>query len=180
MKIKEVVLDACCVINIFATGQSEEIFGVLPYQFFITRFVVEQEALRLRSPDNDLSKEEAILFNGCVTSGLLTILPEPTEVELAEFVRFSTVLDDGEAWTYAVALTQDFAVATDDRKAIRVLNRWAPKVSVVQTSELLYDWAQATRAPDAQLRVALAAVRDRARFIPRKGAPNAEWWRSHL
>lgn len=180
MTIKKTVLDACCVINVFATGRAEELFRVLPYRFFITRFVAEEEALRLRSPHGDSSQDEAILFDDCVESGLLTILPDPTQKELSEFVRFSTALDDGEAWTCAVAVTQGYAVASDDRKAIRVLSEWAPGVPIVQTPELLYEWAEATSATNARLGAALAAIRDRARFIPRKGAPRAEWWRSHL
>jgi hypothetical protein len=180
MMDQEIVLDACCIINIFAMNRADEFFSALSSHFFITRFVAEEEALRLRSPHGSSSKEETIQLENYAESGLLTILPDPTPEELSEFIRFSTALDDGEAWTCAAAVTRGYVVATDDRKAIRVLGEWAPEVSVVQTPELLYEWAQATEAPPAHLRATLAAIRDRARFIPRKGSPKAEWWRSCL
>lgn len=78
----------------------------------------------------------------------------------------------------AVAVHRGAVVATDDRKALRVLGREAPQVPTLQTPELLYEWARLAKPPKRHIADALHAVRDRARFYPRRDAPRSEWWAS--
>ncbi len=100
--------------------------------------------------------------------------------EKAAFTRFAIELDDGEASVCALAVHHDGGVATDDRKALRVLAAADLKGPALQTPELLFEWARRERIPEHQLREVLRAVRDRASFIPHKSAPHFLWWNGFI
>lgn len=156
------LLDACCLINLFVTGRCEEILSVLPYRLATSGLVAAREVL---STGAALTSTENLALLDLVSEG-----------ELTGFVHFATMLDDGEASICALAVSRKAGVATDDRKAIRLLSQEYPLVSVVQTPELLYEWARAAKPAERVIREALHAVRDRARFYPRQDAPRFEWW----
>ena len=42
---ERVFLDACCLINLFASGRAEEILAGLPHRFAVARYVVEDDTL---------------------------------------------------------------------------------------------------------------------------------------
>src|SRR5947209_14313438 len=95
---------------------------------------------------------------------------------MGDFVRFALELDDGEASVCALAIAHRGYLATDDRKALRVFRREVPQALLVQTPELLYEWARLSKAADAEIRRVLIAVRRQARFYPRRDAPRSDWW----
>ena len=181
-KETRVLLDACCLINLLATGRIAEILDALPYRFGVSELVAEKEVLGLapsQEAAGDPSPTPRDLLASLVRADLLEVLALRTAEEASAFVRFATALDDGEASVCALAVVEGAAIATDDRKAIRLLGEWAPEVRVIQTPELLFEWAIATNQQSAEIRRVLTAVRERARFVPRKGSPGAEWWRSN-
>lgn len=165
------LLDTCCLINLFATGRLEEILSVLPYDLATSRFVAVNEVLSIAATDPAASRLED--FEN------LALLEMVSEGEMADFVRFAAELDDGEASICALAVSRKAIVATDDRKAIRVLNRAHPWVPIVQTPELLYEWAHLSKPSKRDVMDVLGAVRTRARFYPRADAPRFEWWAAH-
>ena len=70
-------------------------------------------------------------------------------------------------------------LATDDKKAIRILGRRLPESSIVRTSKLLKDWAD-QGIPADQVREALRNVEHRASFRPPRNDPLWEWWNRTL
>lgn len=123
-----VFLDACCLINLFATGRAEEILQALPHRFAVARFVVEEEILEIDAEEGtEASASESgrvslhPLLADLVEKGGLEKLDITSEEEEPELVRFTAELDDGEAHTCALATVRAARVATDDKKAIRVL-----------------------------------------------------------
>ena len=46
------LLDASCLLNLYATGRLREIAEVLPYQLCVAGYVAEQEALFVRRARN--------------------------------------------------------------------------------------------------------------------------------
>ncbi len=177
------LLDACCIINLFATGRIEEILALLPYRFATSRLVATQEVLSIAridaSPDGALEREilpPARLEN----LGDLALLEIQTAEEKADFIRFAEEIDDGEASVCALALSHRGSVATDDRRALRMLDRIAPRVPTVQTPEVLYEWARLACPAEPTLKNMLLAVRVRARFFPRRDAPRFEWWNRYV
>lgn len=176
------LLDACCLINLLATGRIEEILSTLPYRFATSRLVATTEILTIvRDVEPDAPLEREVIFPAQLEAMEdLTLLDLVTDEEIADFVRFAVELDDGEASVCASAIAHQGAVATDDRKALRVLGRVAPRVPTVQTPELFYTWARVSRANEREIGEVLRAVRNRGQFHPRRDAPCFEWWDSHF
>lgn len=174
------LLDACCLLNLLATDRMEDILDRLPYEFATSRLVLNREVLTLArtgSPEAPLVRE-VISPERLERSASLTVLDLATEAEMNELVRLTAEMDDGEASVCALAVSRGGAVATDDRKALRVLDRRFPQIPTIQTPELLREWAHLAQVPHGEIVSILRAVQRRARFFPRRGAPRFEWWNS--
>lgn len=184
-----VFLDACCLINLFATGRAEEILQALPQRFAVARYVAEHEVLEIDSnaAEEDNEGRRVSLsprISELVGKRLMTTLAVSSGDEQRELVHFAVHLDDGEAHTCALAITSGAQVATDDKKAIRVLRAaWRDSASeredlepVLRTSELLFGWADRDRVPEHDLAVIVRAVARRATFLPPKSDPHFDRW----
>jgi hypothetical protein len=176
-----ILLDACCLINLFASGGIEAVLQALPYRFATSRLVAEEEVLAIGSVAGTAGRmqREVVSPRALARRDLLTILPITSEREQAAFVRFALDLDDGEASVCALATVHGGGVATDDRKALRILEQVAPEIPVLQTPELVYEWASRSRAPTEEIRAVLGSIRTRGRFHPRREAPHADWWNGY-
>lgn len=173
-------VDACTWINLIATGQIREIVRAVPFQFAASHYVAVNEVLTVHAEQGSSGETQRFDLLDLQRSGDIKVFEVETRVEVVEFVRFAAELDDGEATTCALAVSREGGVATDDRKALRVLARLAPEVPVHQTPELLQRWASFVGASENEIRRVLTAVRDRGRFYPRGDAPGFAWWRSFL
>jgi hypothetical protein len=174
------LLDACCIINLFATGYFEEILHRLPCEFAASRLIARNEVLRLSAAAGAQLESQAIPPARLGGSKEIGILDLRDEEEIAWFVRFAADLDDGEASVCALAVMRGGAVASDDRKVLGLLRRITPQVPTIQTPELLWEWARLSQVPDDLIGTVLRSVRDRARFVPRRSAPHFAWWAQFL
>ena len=172
-----IILDACCLLNLYASRQIEAILRAIPERFAAAE-AAAAEALYVRcgGGGKDADKREPIDLQPLIHTGLLDILSLETEVEEASFVRFAAELDDGEAMTCALAVHREADVATDDRKAIRVLNSVATHVRVHTTVGLLKWWAEIEQPAEATLKRVLTNVRERGNFVPGRHDPLLPWW----
>jgi len=174
-----VFLDACCLINLFATGRAEEILETLPYRFAVARYVAEEEVLEIATQDEAAGSEAdetrvALhpLIAALADHGALALIDVSSREEQRQLVHHALDLDDGEAHTCALAVVRGATVATDDRKAIRIL-RPHP---CIRTSELLFEWSEAQRIAEADLAQILHAIARRASFLPPKDDPHFKRW----
>jgi predicted nucleic acid-binding protein len=171
-------LDACCLINLVATDQIEKILGALPHDCATSRLVVSTEVISVgQSAATSAAMERETLAPSYLESlEALRILDLSSKGDLARFIQFAAELDDGEASVCALAVTHGGAVATDDRKTLRLLERKHPQVAVVQTPELLYAWAELAGLRDQEMGKVLRSVYQRGRFYPRRDVPRFDWW----
>jgi len=187
-----IFLDACCLINLFATGRAEEILAALPHRFAVARYVVEEEILEIGVEEADevaASEDEREslhpLLAELVGKGTLEKHDVASPEEEAELVRFAAELDDGEAHTCALALVRGARVATDDRKAIRVFgSAWKRQGRegdpVLRTSELLFAWARGHGLGDPEIGPIVRAIARRASFFPPRDDPHFDRWMALL
>ena len=110
-----------------------------------------------------------------VRLGLVLVVRLQKPEEIITFVDFAALVDDGEAVTGALALHRGYSLATDDRKARRVLRERAPTVSQVSTLELLKEWADIGAVPVIELRAAMNLIQQSASFLP-GGRESLYWW----
>ena len=174
------LLDASCLLNLFAIGHLREIVVVLPYQLWVADYVAEQEALYVRRPGPTDARDvqEPVDLAPLLEEGLIQLMSLNHPEEEATLVNLAAHLDDGEAITGALALHRDCSIATDDRKARRVLGQYAPSVQLVSTLELLKLWAEEALVPKDELRAAMADMQSGASYTPGARDPLYDWWRS--
>lgn len=170
------MIDACCLINLYATGRALDLLQSFEAGLFIPD-LIRGESLFIRRPDDEDHTKlvpEPIDLSAALAGGWLHECRCENEVESEEFVRFATVVDDGEAICLALAKCRGWAVTTDDRKAIRVAHEEG--IATVTTPELVKHWADLLRAKDEDTAAAIRNIERFARFRPRRGAPLADWW----
>ena len=112
----------------------------------------------------------------------MTSIGVTTPDEQRELIRFAVDLDDGEARTCALAMTRNARVATDDKKAIRVLRAAVGEEAgsdddpCLRTSELLFDWAEREQVPEADLVQIVRSIARNATFLPPRSDPHFDRW----
>lgn len=187
-----VFLDASCVINLLASGVAEEVLAAVPARFAVAQLVAEDEVLFVAGEDDDKpvgdegdegSGESAgvgperLDLTPLVEQGRLQVMELGTNEEHETFVELALQLDDGEAMTAALAIHRGGEVATDDRKAIRLLDARSPPVRLRRTSSLLGMWVRRRTVPEEWVRDVLRRIQRRASFTPPRDDPEVEWWR---
>ena len=177
---ESLLLDANCLLNLYATGRLREITVALPYQLWVADYVVEHEALFIRRPDSTDAKDvqESVDLTPLFKEGLIQLMCLNHPAEESTYVDLAAHLDDGEAITGALALHRDCSIATDDRKARHVLSQYAPSVELVSTLDLLKLWAEEVQIPCDELGAAMAEMQSCASYFPGARDPLYEWWRS--
>lgn len=170
----DAIVDACCFINLYATGELRGFLTEFAWSWHIPQAALA-EALYIRVPGVDgEDQREPIDSETCIEAGLLV----PVDVENVEeaelYVGLASDLDDGEAMALAIAKRRGWTLATDDRKA----KRFAGDIGVpaVTTPELMQHWAHAGKMPSARLKALLSNIESRARFTPAEDAPGYDWW----
>lgn len=175
-----VVLDACVVLNLYATGLMGEIVAGLARPVAVTAFTAEKEALwvGVECAGGAGQDAERVDLGPLIRRGSLDIVLVESDDEADRFLRLAGVVDEGEAMAAAIAISRGFAVATDDRKAIAVLSATAPSTALIRTSGIVRRWAEHERVSPALLADVLQRVSRRARFLPGPSDPLSAWWRS--
>ena len=122
--------------------------------------------------------QEPVDLTSLLEEGLIQLMRLEHPAEEISFIDLAANLDDGEAVTGALAFRRGWSVATDDRKARRVLGQLNPPVELVSTLELLKLWAEETRVPRDEPGAAMAEMQSSASYRPGARDPLYEWWRS--
>ena len=176
--VEFIVLDASCLLNLYATWRLRDIASVLPCRLAIADYVATEEALFVWQMVDETEERVRVDLNPLINEGLIEVMDLENSRETATFVDFAAQIDDGEAYTCALALHRGWAVATDDRKARRVFTEATEDIVLFSTSELLKTWADDTSIPTEELRDALRSIQAGASYIPSRRDPLYEWWHS--
>lgn len=170
------IVDSCCVINLYATGNILTIIPPLRLRLHVPKKVLE-ESLYVRQPDSaDAGKlvQQTVDLTPAILAGLLHRCDLEGEEELNLFVELALKLDDGEAECLAIAKVRGWTLATDDRKGWREAS--ALGVQVITTPELVKRWADATKADAEAVAKVVQDIQEYARFVPHKSMPLYSWW----
>lgn len=172
--MSDAIIDACCFINLYASGEMAHFFEASRWSWYVPRAVL-RECLFIRVQSSEGADErEAVQSQGHVDSGLIVPVDIESAKEAELYVRLAADLDDGEAMALAIAHYRGWVLATDDRKARRIARDWA--VETVTTPELMREWQRVARLPASHVRTLLANIESRGRFTPAEDAPDYAWW----
>ena len=178
-----IILDACCIINLYASRRMGDILKSIRKSIAVTAYVRDVEALRIYDgpEDNIRSADEKIDLQPLIDAGLLEVVSLNSEDEENTFVGFASILgDDGEAITGAIAIHRGWIVGTDDRKAGAFFSRCNPPVEVIATLELIKYWADVETPSLEDIKVVLRNVRLRASYEPDRKHILYGWWQKHF
>lgn len=170
-----VILDACCVMTLYGSERMGDVLATLPTPVFVCDYVLEEEALTVYDgpPGNVRVESTEIDLRPFEQEGLVDRTSLRSE-EQATFVRLAKDLDDGEARTIAIALHRDWAVGTDDKKALRMCQSEA--IETVTTPTFVRGWVEEEDPPHDEVTTALRRIRTRAVYLPSTSHPEYEWW----
>jgi predicted nucleic acid-binding protein len=175
---RPLILDASCLLNLYASGKLPEIAATSPQPFVVAEYVVQQEALyiRRRASAQEPEEREPVEIGALVTAGLLQVITLNNEAEAITFIDLASEMDDGEAMTCALAMHRQCDVAMDDRKARRVLSGRAPHVSITSTLAIVKQWAELAGITKAELKSILLNIWSGANYYPGERDPLYAWW----
>lgn len=173
-----VLLDASCLLNLYATGRLRDIAAAQPYSLGAADYVVRQEALYTLRPAPGERTYERVPMNmdPLVDEGVVQVLHLEGQEEAGTFVDLAALVDDGEAITAALAFHRGFALAIEDRKARRLFAKYTPTVPLVSTLQLLRQWEQAPSVEPSELREASLAMRHGSSSVASEQDSLYEWW----
>jgi len=190
--MKDVAVDACCLINLLAAGRilpapppslarrkacrPKRASRALEATLHVPAAVV-QETFYLLQPDKDDQQKLVkvpVDLGPYFKSGVLMECDVEGEEETGLFVQFAARLDDGEAACLAIAKSRGWTLATDDRPATNLAGQAG--VPVVTTAQLVEEWAETTKADNAEIASTLSNIQTFAKFVPRPSSPGASWW----
>jgi predicted nucleic acid-binding protein len=176
------ILDASCVINLYASGQMGEILEALSRAVTVAAYVFEKEALWIYDgPKEDVRQIKAqIDLHPFVEAGLLQVVDLESETELEAHINLAAKLDLGEAITAAIAINRSWSVAIDDRKARAVLQREVAQIQLFYTLELVKYWVDTVSPSQQLISTILGNIQARAVYEPGRNHPLYSWWKRYI
>ena len=171
----ERIIDACCLVNLYASGKETSIFRACG-EFYVSDQVWGEALWIRRVDDDDLSRlvSQEIVLDDAIAAGQIQKCQLEGQDELDAFVRFAMELNDGEASCLAIAKSRGWTVATDDRKARRIASENG--IALISTPELTQRWVNATSPDEATTVELLIRIERFAKFRPRRSDPLHGWW----
>ena len=175
------VIDACCLIDLLASGHAEEILLACDHEWHLP-VAVQGEGQFVRQLDpGDQNKiiQVPVDLNPLFTAGVLTLCQSENQAESYLFTQYATQFrSDGEAICLALAESRGWIIATDDRKAIRIAQQVG--LTVFSCPELVKSWADADHLDQATRAKTLKDIELLAQFRPNPTMPEHHWWLSQM
>lgn len=176
-----VILDACGVLNLYASGRFEQILIALRNDWYIPS-AVEDEAQEYRQPspdDPDVLIAVPIDLHPAISGGTLTRCHCDSDEETELYVTLAARIgDDGESMGLAIAKCRGWSVMTDDKKARRIASELG--IKVIGTVEVLKEWSEVTNPSAEELSATLESIERFANYVPMHGTLNCDWWTSSI
>src|SRR5215211_68612 len=165
-------IDACCLIDLLASGHAEAILQACEYTWHLP-VAVQSEMRYIRRSDPDHAGKIVLVelnLGPFFSSGLLTLCQPDNDLEKDRFTQYATQFrSDGEAMCVALAESRGWTIATDDRKAIRVSQHAG--LGVVSCPAIIKKWADVTKPDKATLAKTLKDIENFAQFRPNPPLP---------
>lgn len=176
---KNLILDACVLLNLLATGVIERILKTAAQTSMICA-LVQNESLYLRD-ELDVSETIPVDIEKLIENGTINLCDLETDNERQMFVNLAIKLNDGEAASLAIALSRNWHIATDDKKARKIFLENAENgQQTTVTSNLIKEWAEKEKVSPETLRKVLAKVEIASHYFPASSDPNFQWWNDIL
>jgi hypothetical protein len=174
-------IDACCLIDLLASGHVEAILRAASFDWHLPS-AVQGEVQHVRQHDPAQPGQVlkvAVDLSPLIASGVLHRCAPNDQTEQDRFVHYAAQFrSDGEAMCIALAEQRGWAFVSDDRKAIRVAQQAG--LTVMSCPALVKRWADVTKPDQATLCKVLQDIQVLAQFKPNPTMPEYQWWVDEL
>jgi hypothetical protein len=177
-----VILNACCLRNIYASGCMVAILEALPIPTMIARIVYEEQPLRIlrENQEREGFVMEHIDLQQMLNAGLLVMASLTSEAEEAMMIDLAAVLEDDEATTAALSQLRGRAIGVDGPATTALLRQHLPDIQIVSTPILIQHWIEYSRPLSRALRAALQNIHQGTGYAPPVHHPLYPWWQEVL
>lgn len=174
------MIDACCLINLLATGRETELTQALGWTWLMSAHT-RAETLFLQTPPDEDGRRARVPADarGLGAAGLLSVRDLDAEW-LGAFVRCAEHLPDADASAVALAGALGLPLATDDPKERRVALELFPGLELHSTLGLLRRATAALGLDEATLVRLALDLRWRGNFLPPRRDPERAWYEALL
>ena len=178
---RELVIDACGLINLLATRREIEVAGALGLRLVIPRVAAEQVGYLWTPPDDEGAQTKVVAnFEALIRQGRLVVQEIEDDAVVDALVTLATQIDDADAACIALAGVLQRPLVTDDKKARGIAQRTFPAMELMSSLSLLHDASRALGWSDTVLRQVAFDVYHRGNFDPPRADPLADWYRALL
>lgn len=173
-----IILDACSLLNLYASDYFSQILTDILSKFYIVE-QVKNESIYIRGMESSNNKKstQAISLDNFIKNNLLKIAKLETPIEQMYFIDLATDLDDGEAATIARAIVHQMQIITDDHKAIRIIKQINPALKWLTSIELIKLWGEMKQIDSNCMKLLLQNIQIRANYFPHQSHPLYSWWK---
>ena len=103
-----------------------------------------------------------------------------TDAECKLFVSLAYQgLHNGESACIAIALTRQWAIATDEKYCHRILQRNQTPVEIITTPDIVKHWSEVASPAVTEIRSTVLAIQEDGGYHPPLTHPLCNWWKSH-
>lgn len=181
MPRKEVVIDACCTLNLLGTERAEIIVQALEWQLLETPQVSGEPLFLWTRPDEDgVRTKRAVSTASLRSRGLLVMRQLDTNPLIDAFVAAAARITDTDASCIALAGVLGLPLVSDDRKERRIAAEMFPGIELVWTLDVLHDASVRLDWGELELQQAAENLRWGGNFAPPNRDPRAGWYSSLL
>ena len=169
-------IDACPLINLYATGRLGEIITALGLRVHVTPRVLGETKFVYGRRGLERGDEIPVNLEPLFSNGSLIGTPPLTEDENEEFLTLATLIDDGEAEVMAAAIARGGGIITDDGKTLKKMPVLYPSLPMLTTITLVKRWTLQVGLTPEQIREVLLDIQIGGNFDPPRSEPERAWW----
>lgn len=177
MALRQVVIDACCTLNLLATGRDVAIVQALELRMFDTPQVSGEAMYLWTAPDADGERiKESTSTATLREGGYLETHSLDSDALVDAFVIAAGLINDADASCIALAGVLGLPLISDDRKERRIARDMFPNIELISTLELLQHASQRLSWSSAELAAVALNLRWRGNFAPPRQDPLGGWY----
>jgi hypothetical protein len=178
---RELVVDACCTLNLLATRRELEIVRALGLHLLDTPQVSGEPMTLWTPPDADGQRSKEPTSTGPLRrAGCLETRSVDGDAFVDAFVTAAARIKDTDASCIALAGVLKLPLMTDDRKERRIARDLFPSIELVSTLDVLADAELALAWSVADLTGVAEDLRWRGNFAPPRHDPRSRWYEALL
>ena len=174
-----IILDASCVISLYATRKMGEILQSLPPHIAIATYVAKIEAKYIRGDrKTDGTREKVpIDLSPYINKRLLKFVNLENEQEAQTVTHLAKkIRGRGEIETAAIAINRQWGMVIDDRRARNLFQSEASNIQILSTLDLVRYWETSQQVKPLDVQNVVQNMEAYSSFFPKQSDPNYEWW----